>query len=458
MGFREFATSETSALVERLVTASTAETAAATGRIQAAADAALGKFRTEVDQLRAALEKSRAELDQLKPALDRARADQKTLQATLDKTKALQSEQLQKQSEQLQKQQERVKTIEAQLAQAVAAKGLAEAEYRKAQTAAAQLVSQKTSAEKELEEARQLLGTARSERDATAEELKRAEGLWVEQSRSLREQVLKIASAPLEQLRVAFQRLASAETVSDALTVMIEALTAEFSRVALFHVNGNRLEGRQQTGFDFESDISKVAVPLTKGSALAEAVRSGKVQGLTASELTDSSRKLFGGSPTFVLILPVPIDGTVQEVLYADNSDRVQPQFATPRRAVQMAEILLWHAVPLLTRLAEEEKTVEELREYANQLLSDLENVYAGDAAAGQTGDKLRRRLEPNLEYARRMYAQRVEVSGAVGADVFEQQIAAAIREKKGTPFARDLAAVAGMSAAGGPKLAAEAS
>ena len=40
------------------------------------------------------------------------------------------------------------------------------------------------------------------------------------------------------------------------------ALASEFSRVALFNVNGNRLEGRRQTGFDFGSDISKVAVPL----------------------------------------------------------------------------------------------------------------------------------------------------------------------------------------------------
>ena len=64
--------------------------------------------------------------------------------------------------------------------------------------------------------------------------------------------------------------------------MLVDALASEFSRVALFHVNGNRLEGRRQTGFDFGSDISKVAVPLTKGSALAEAVRSGRVQGLTA--------------------------------------------------------------------------------------------------------------------------------------------------------------------------------
>lgn len=455
MGFREFATSETSALVERLVHASTAEIEAATGRIQAAADGALGKLRAEVDQLKTALEKAHVDADQQRAALDKARADQKALQASLDQTRSEEKTRdaaLKAAQVELVKHQERTKAVEAQLAQAVAAKGLAEAEYRKAQTAAAQLVSQKTSAEKELEEARHLLATARNERDAAAEELKRAEGLWVEQSRTVREQVLKIASAPLEQLRTAFHRLAAVNTVADALAVLIEALTAEFSRVALFHVNGNKLEGRQQSGFDFESDISKVVVPLTKGSALAEAVRSRKVQGLTASELTDSSRKLFGGSPTFVLILPVPIDGEVQAVLYADNSDRVQPQFATPRRAVQVAEILLWHAVPLLTRLSEEEKIVAELRDYANQLLSELENVYEGDVAAGQTGDKLRRRLEPNLEYARRMYAQRVEVSGVAGADVFEQQLAAFIRDRKKSPFARDLAAVIGTN------LAAEAS
>jgi predicted nucleic acid-binding Zn-ribbon protein len=471
MGFREFATSETSALVERLASASKAEIEAATVRIQAAADAALGKLRAEVDQLRAALDKARSEATQFKPALDKARSDteqyraalekartdQKALQASLDRTRTEEKTReatLKSLQAELQKQQERVKGVEAQLAQAVSAKAQAETEFRKAQNAAAQLVSQRGAVEKELEQTRQLVAGARGERDAAAEELRRAEALWVEQSRAVREQVLKIAAAPLEQLRTAFHRLAAADTVNDALTVLIEALTAEFSRVALFNVNGNRLEGRQQTGFDFDSDISKVVVPLTKGSALAEAVRSRKVQGLTASDLTDSSRKLFGGSPTFVLILPVPIDGEVQAVLYADNSDRVQPQFSTPRRAVQVAEILLWHAVPLLDRLSEDEKAVAELRDYATQLLGELEAVYDGDAAAGQGGDKLRRRLEPNLEYARKMFNQRAEMSGLAVADLFEQQLAAFIRDRKKSHFARDLAAVSGVDLT----LAAEAS
>ncbi len=161
--------------------------------------------------------------------------------------------------------------------------------------------------------------------------------------------------------------------------MLVDALASEFSRVALFHVNGNRLEGRRQTGFDFGSDISKVAVPLTKGSALAEAVRSGRVQGLTANELTDGNRKLFGGSPSFVLILPVPVANEIHAVIYADNSDQPKAEVSATKRGVHFAEILLWHAIPLIGRLAAEEQALGELREVL-------------DAAAGRSRERLQRR------------------------------------------------------------------
>jgi hypothetical protein len=468
----------------------------------------LEKMRADEAALRAAVETARAEEKTLQGALDKSRSEEESLQASLAKTqadeKALQSalEQLRGQEKrlradeaalrsQLQKEQEQTKAAQAQLAQALAANALAAAEHRKAQLASERAASQKTALEKELLEARRLVESTRSEgsglvaeletetaerakvaallvdaekrlaaasaeRDAVADELRRSEALWLEQSRIVREQVARIAAAPLEQLRAAFQRLAHTRTVADALTVMIEVLGNEFSRVALFHVNGNRLEGRQQTGFDFASDISKIVVPLARGSALADAVRSGRVQGFTSGELTDSSRKLFGGTPTFVLILPVVIAGKIQAVLYADNSD--QPShLAAPKRGVQFAEILMWHSVPLLARLSAEQKTLVELREYSRQLLNDLENVYDSAVAAGQTGPKLHNHLQENLEYARNMYAQRVETQGSLGTGLFDEQLAALIAAKRSAPFGRDLAAVSGLQPAAGAKASAQA-
>jgi hypothetical protein len=257
---------------------------------------------------------------------------------------------------------------------------------------------------------------------------------------------------PLDQLRGAFQQLTGAGSVSDVLTVLVDALAAEFSRVALFHVSGNRLEGRRQTGFDFGSDISKVAVPLTKGSALAEAVRSGRVQGLTANELTDGNRKLFGGAPSFVLILPVPVANEIHAVIYADNSDQPKADVATTKRSVHFAEILLWHAIPLIGRLASEEQALGELREYSSQLLGDLENVYNGDVSAGHKGEKLQRRLQHNVEYARNMFGQRAQDEGLDGVELFDVQLARMITAKQGVPFGKDLAAAARASNSGDQK------
>ena len=94
------------------------------------------------------------------------------------------------------------------------------------------------------------------------------------------------------------------------------------------------------------------------------------MQGLTASELTDGNRKLFGGSPSFVLILPVPVTNEIHAVIYADNSDQPKAEVAATKRGVHVAEILLWHAIPLIGRLAAEEQALGELREYSTQLRS----------------------------------------------------------------------------------------
>jgi hypothetical protein len=542
MDLRQLASTEASALAERLSTAMTAEIQAAAERTQATADAALAKIRAEADQLKASLARTatdqktlQAALDKLRAeaksaqalieklraderasqasieklhaderasqaaieklradervsqaSIDKLRADQQALQAALEKSRkedaslrtaleqaraseaavktALEKARAQEQALRaaLAKEQERAKAAQVALGQAQAAQALAEAERSKAIVAAEQAaaraaapaVDQKLATD--LEEMRGLLASVTAERDDIAAEMARAEALWVEQSRALRDQVQKIASGRLDQLREAFQRLASASSVADVMTILIEALGGDFSRVALFQVNGNRLEGRQQSGFDAVSDISKVVVPLTKGSALADAVRSGRVQGLTADELTDTSRKLFGGSPSFVLILPVTIGGSVQAVLYADNSDQPQPHIVTPRRGVHFAEILLWHAVPLIARLSAEEKALSDLREYGAQLLGDLENVYASDVTAGHKGEKLQRRLQHNVEYARSMYAQRAQASGPLAAGVFDDQIVHLIAQKRSTAFGRDLSAAAGI--ADDQKLSAEAS
>ena len=298
----------------------------------------------------------------------------------------------------------------------------------KQQADANDLVRQGEQLAASLADTQKRLEAVAAERDKVSAQLERSEAARTDQARTMRDQVLQLASMPMDRLRTGFYRLTTAPSVADALTALVETLGSEFSRAALFQVAGNRLQGVHQVGFDFESDISKIVVPLARESPLTEAVRSGRVQGLTANELTASTRTLFGGTPGFVLVLPVAICGEIGAVVYADDSDDPEAEYSTPERRVKFAEVLLWHAVPLLARLSIEENTRAELREYSIQLFTDLERAYAADTTTSPSTEKLRGHLEHNLDYARQMFEQQAEAYGRHGSGLFDEHLEALIK------------------------------
>jgi len=155
------------------------------------------------------------------------------------------------------------------------------------------------------------------------------------------------------------------------------------------------------------------------------------------------SRADSGSAICFVLVLPVAICGEIGAVVYADDSDDPEAEYSTPERRVKFAEVLLWHAVPLLARLSIEENTRAELREYSIQLFTDLERAYAADTTTSPSTEKLRGHLEHNLDYARQMFEQQAEAYGRHGSGLFDEQLEALIKSQGTTPFVRDLAAVA---------------
>jgi hypothetical protein len=115
---------------------------------------------------------------------------------------------------------------------------------------------------------------------------------------------------------------------------------------------------------------------------------------------------------------------------------------------------VLRHAVALLMRMTSELRTLAELREHASRLLNHVADMYAADVDAGTQGSELHARLTENVECARRLYAQRVEIEGPAAAALLDEELAKLIETKAGTPFGRDLTEVAG----GAQATAAEAS
>ena len=257
MDFRQLATKEAETLIDRLVAEMTTEVESVTRQVQSAADRALSDARAELEQVKSELEQARADEETLRTAFGRLRNEAAALRSDVEKA----DEQREALQSALRDRDGQKKELEEQL-----------------ETASRSVEQQQKKLEQQLAAADKACATSRAERDALAETMQRAEANWKKESHVLREQSSKTTFNALEHVQAVFDELETAPTAGQALQVLLNALAAEFPRVALFHVNGNKLQGRHQVGFEFERDISKVIVPLSDGTVLADAVaQAGRV-------------------------------------------------------------------------------------------------------------------------------------------------------------------------------------
>jgi chromosome segregation ATPase len=238
--------------------------------------------------------------------------------------------------------------------------------------------------------------------------------------------------------------LSASASVTDLLASLVRQLSVEFSRVALFRVKGNRLEGEYQIGFDDTTDITKLVLPLNVDSLITRAAGSGLVEQLRGHELDDSSRAPFAGSPTAAMALPVAFQGETIAVVYAD-SDHIETQ--TFDAGAAFARLMAKATSVLLMRLSQELKTLNELREYAAMLLQEAEQMYSADQETDRSDDERRSRLQDTVDCARQLYAQRAALEGPAAASLLDDRIAALVDGDESSAFARDLAAIVGHDA-----------
>jgi hypothetical protein len=253
------------------------------------------------------------------------------------------------------------------------------------------------------------------------------------------------------------EELAAATTVTGLLAALAKQLATQFSRVAVFRLKGNRLEGEHHVGFDQTKDVTKLIIPLTMDSMITRVVTTGAVESLVGKEATNAAGTPLGGTPSTAVSLPVVFHGQTIAVVYADDSGQKAAAHgpAGSDSRVGFARVMLGQTGVLLLRLTHELKTIADLREYATQLIQEAAQMHAADAAAGKNAEEVRRRLKGTMDWARQLFGERVTLAGGLGTAVLEEQIAVS-SEKQATPFARDLAAVVGR--ARGSQRAAEAS
>lgn len=246
-------------------------------------------------------------------------------------------------------------------------------------------------------------------------------------------------SQRLDRLLTLHQRMAEHRTMSGVLTVLVEAVAQEFTRVALFMVHENHLEGVQQVGLDFRGDVSSLMVPFTLESVLTRVVRTGATEEFTGGDESDSGRALFGGSPAYGIATPIIVQGEMFAVLYADHAEPAEESIEAARKA-KIAQLVVAQATPLLPGLMVEQRAIAELDRYARTLVAQIERVYATDAQRGSTEEVVHTRLQEHVQYAREVFAQRVEGGPAAAAGLLERHLTAARRAEPSTPFGRALA------------------
>ena len=77
-------------------------------------------------------------------------------------------------------------------------------------------------------------------------------------------------------------------------------------------------------------------------------------------------------------------------------------------------------------------------------LLQEAQEMYGADMQADKSEDERRSRLKDTIECARQLYAQRAALEGSAAATLFDDRMAVVIEADGATPFAHDLAAIAG--------------
>jgi hypothetical protein len=485
-------------LVEKLSKAATVEADAANERAFEEARVTIEAARSEMRALAAERDKLADERDKLSARVVDLESVEDTLRAEMQARVNAMRADLQAQAETLRAEaktyKERAEAARAELAPAKDAAKKAEAARAEADAARKHEQKAKMAVESELQEVRELLDTTLADAGTTAKKLeaevaqkaKLAAALSAAQSQlqtleAQRQTIAALSKANaariqtlerthgdadrrfaslLQEVIGGFQSLSNAGTIAEVLTNLVTALSSEFSRVALFCVRGNRLEGEHQVGFDFKGDITNVAMPLGVDSMLTRAASSGRIERLTAADLKDSNRAPFGGSPSCALALPITVQDETLAVVYADDSGQPHKEAAagSPDVRARFAELLLRHTDVLMTRLTAELKTVTELREYASMLVSEAEKMYDADVTSGRKEKEVRNRLKDNIEYARRTYAERASMEGPAAASLLDERIAQIIEERSDSHFGRDLAAIAGGRSERGSRRTAEAS
>jgi hypothetical protein len=266
---------------------------------------------------------------------------------------------------------------------------------------------------------------------------------------ALAEESAACTTLPLDELLTVFASLRRASTGPELLGTMLSSLAREFSRVALFHVDGTRLVAAERFGFAAEAESKPVR--LSNDSLLTRAATTGRLESLITSVHGEPNAHLpFGGTPACALAMPIVFQGTTSAIIYADDSDHVEFATAAPQARLKFAELLQQYATLVLLKISVEQQTVTDLRAFVAGLIGDLEYTYAVETEAGRNRLSCQQRLKEALQSVRKRFAEHVEGGDPAAAGLLEDALVATADARQDSAFGHDLTTLIGSARRGG--------
>jgi hypothetical protein len=473
MEFKDFAQNEASALLDRLTSAAQA----ATQKVREDYEAQLATMREQADALRAQIEQESA----------RAAALEADLDTVIDAHKSVDGERLKLEEELrgVRELHEKARTEIAQLEEVLESEMAQKAVLENA-------LAEKASVEADLATARATIDTLRGDQQTREETMRQLEGRLAQvqaaeaslrkqsgDTNSLLQTLTSAAEAATKKIRdetdaeIAVLRseleaarreaaaaksgkpgdtvpaphqpelliasvravadLGKASNVADLFDSFVRQLAPHFPRVALFRMKGKHLEGERGSGLDASTDITKLVIPMSMDSLITRAANLGTIEDLGTTP-PPANHSPLGGTPAAAIALPIRFQGETLAVAYADSDTAWDPS------RTAFATLLLQNTEILLTRLTQELKTLKELRDYADMLLQEAEQMFLADVEGKRPEKERVRRLQETIECGRQLYAQRSALEGPLAAGLLDARIEVVLSADPMSSFAKELA------------------
>jgi hypothetical protein len=236
----------------------------------------------------------------------------------------------------------------------------------------------------------------------------------------------------VDRLFGAMRAMDAAKSLTEILSVLVQAAATEASRAAVFIGHGDHLQGHKAVGFTTEVGAHRVAA--TGAGLLAQAVERREV--IMSSREPGLEPPAFAGQPAgqASIALPIAIGGEPVAVLYADDGGSTN-QIA-PASWPEAVQILGSHAASCLAHLTAT-RTAQAMRiagsgisddegsakRYARLLVSEIKLYNEAAVRVGRENRDLLYRLRPEIERARRLYEERVPAGTGPQHAFFQQEL-----------------------------------